>query len=331
MNVQRSDTFRKKFKNTVFMTMIPRYNFLINRIWHDNSTGLYIPKIICIEPTNYCNAKCIMCPNEIITRDRGSMNWELFTGIIEQAKAFEGRGLTIFLSKDGEPLLDPMIFERIEYAKKHLRRSIVNTVTNASLLDEEKADRLLATPLDCLTISIDGASETTYSKIRPGLEYSKVKANAESFLRKKKQMGSKLKVWLCMLESPLNIHEQDEYLKQWGDKADVILFKPMTNFLVRKTSVHGEEIGSKQLRRCAAAFHTMNIYWNGNIALCCWDYDNLVSLGNVADRSLLELFNGEGFKVVREKMKKKECSDVYPCKMCSRIYGYDQDIGVTLW
>ena len=48
------------------------------------------------------------------------MSWEIFTKVIEDCKDFEGMGLFIALSKDGEPLMDPLLFDKIKYIKDNL-------------------------------------------------------------------------------------------------------------------------------------------------------------------------------------------------------------------
>ena len=41
-----------------------------------------LPKVIYIETTNLCNAKCIMCPHERITRNPPYMKDEVFYKIV---------------------------------------------------------------------------------------------------------------------------------------------------------------------------------------------------------------------------------------------------------
>ena len=41
-----------------------------------------------IEATNFCNAKCVFCANQIIDRKRGFMSVELFKSFIEYQKNY---------------------------------------------------------------------------------------------------------------------------------------------------------------------------------------------------------------------------------------------------
>jgi MoaA/NifB/PqqE/SkfB family radical SAM enzyme len=264
-----------------------------------------------------------MCPHEKMKRKRGHMPWHIFTKIIDQSVEFEGSGLEIILHKDGEPLMDPLLFKRIEYIKNKMKKSTVHFNTNASLLNDENINNILNSPLDSILFSVDGASKATYEHIRVGLKYEIVKSNIENFFRKKNQNNTSIKVTMQMVVSKNNMHETAEYQKLWGDKADRIILKNMHNFLVQKTSIHGSDLSEKQLARCLMPFFMMLFYWNGNVGLCCWDYDNIVELGNIENDSLLSIFNNAKFRQIRDAMRKMDCKAIKPCNICSQIFGRD--------
>ena len=68
-----------------------------------------------VEPTNYCNLSCSMCPREL-NRPFGYMELNLFKKIIDESILY-GKRLIITLNKDGEPLLHPELTQMIKYAK----------------------------------------------------------------------------------------------------------------------------------------------------------------------------------------------------------------------
>ena len=87
--------------------------------------------------------------------------------------------------------------------------------------------------------------------------------------------------------------------------------------------MHGAELSETQLHRCIYPFNTMIIYSNGEVGLCCWDYDNEVKLGNIQKRSLLEVYNSEQFMKFRQAQIRMDCKDIELCSGCSQIYGRD--------
>jgi MoaA/NifB/PqqE/SkfB family radical SAM enzyme len=312
-----------RFKVNLFFAL-PFNTYIVNILKHKLFSGLYIPQVIQLEVTNYCNAKCILCPYTKITRPKGYMPWHIFEKIINECSQFEkGRGLKLILHKDGEPLMDPMLFKRIDYIKAKLKKSTVHFNTNATLLNEDKAINILNSSLDSITFSVDGTSKETYEKIREGLKYDVVVKNVNNFFDKKKELNKKIHVTMQMVVNKDNMHEIGKYKKLWGGKADRIFIKKAHNFLVQKTSVHGSDLSERQLSRCTQLFFLMLFYWNGDVALCCWDYDNLAGLGNIEKDSLLGIYNNAKFNVIRSAMKRKNCKYIKPCNICSQIYGKD--------
>ncbi|MBI3987178.1 MAG: radical SAM protein [Lentisphaerae bacterium] len=312
-----------RIRSAIYFGSIPWCNYAINPLQHGRWTGRFIPKSLYIETTNHCNAHCMMCPHDKMDRKRGHMDWAVFTKIVDECAGFEGRGLNLFLHKDGEPLLDPRLFERIAYARGKLPRSRIHFNTNAALLDADKAEKILRSGLTSIVCSVDGASPETYETIRQGLRYESVRSNVEAFLERKRAAGVSLRVILQMVVGRENRHEMELYRRLWTGKADAIVFKPMHNFLVQGTALRGGEIGAQQLARCTMPFRVMLIYWNGDVGLCCWDYNHSVSLGNVRENGLLELYNSPVFARARVAMQRKSCADFKPCNICSQIYGHD--------
>lgn len=283
----------------------------------------YIPKTIYIEATNFCNAACQMCPHEKMRRGQGCMSWELFKKIVDECKVFEGEGLQIFLHKDGEPLLDPLFFEKAKYIKANLCKSVVSFNSNAMLLDEGKSKELLGSGIDHVIFSVDGASREIYERIRVGLKHDIVKKNLDRFFELKKNSSSKIKATMQMAVCEDNKSEIEKYKEHWAKKADEVVFRSMHNFLDMGTSFKTKRLSKKQLFFCAQPFLLLMIYWNGDVGLCCWDYDNFCNIGNINNDSILNIYNNEYFKTIRTAMCKMRTKAIIPCNRCSQIYGQD--------
>ncbi len=298
----------------------PLYNLIRFGVW----TNKYIPEVIYLETTNNCNAKCFSCPRIKMKRPVGVMDWELFKKIIDDLKPYRGLNFTLHL--DGEPLMDPKLFERIKYIKKNLKNARVHFNTNVSLMNEEKIKGILESGLDSITFSVDGTSKKTYEKIKTGMSFEVMNKNVNNFFRIRKEMKKKKpQVIMQMVVSDINKHEVAEYKKTWGDKADKIFIKAMLNFMSQGTSIKTKEFSKKQLRRCFQPISLMPIYWDGKVGLCCWDYDHLADLGDIINKNVIDVFNSKKHNFIRQKMLRMECQDVKPCNICSQIYGQDMD------
>lgn len=82
------------------------------------------PLSLRVEPTSLCNFSCKFCANGNKERVRktnryhGHMELNLFKKIVMDVKEFEQHLKYLYLYKDGEPFLNPNLFEMIRYAKK---------------------------------------------------------------------------------------------------------------------------------------------------------------------------------------------------------------------
>lgn len=73
-----------------------------------------------------------------------------------------------------------------------------------------------------------------------------------------------------------------------------------------------------QGKRCAKPFRELSIRWDGNIAICCNDWRGVFKVGNVADSSLDQLWNGKRMRAARKKLYHGE-RDFGPCKGCDAV------------
>jgi MoaA/NifB/PqqE/SkfB family radical SAM enzyme/SAM-dependent methyltransferase len=287
----------------------------------------YLPLDIYIESTNMCNASCHMCPNRMMKRQRGIMDWGLFKRIIYKCLEIEGKGLNIFLHNQGEPLLDPMLAQKVSYIKAKLKKSITAFSTNASLLTKEKSEQLIKAGLDYIVISLDAVNRESYSQIREGLNFNNVVNNVNNLIHLKAEMKAPISITLQMVVCEQNKHEVNTFRNLWEGKARVVI-KPMHNFLTQNTSYLSKEISENQALPCMQPFMYLIIYWNGDMGLCCWDADKALDLGNICDGPIVEVFNSPKFREIRKAMLELDCKGLSLCSQCSQIYGNDMNLAI---
>lgn len=97
----------------------------------------------------------------------------------------------------------------------------------------------------------------------------------------------------------------------------------MHSYLDGEKSIQTKKNSTSQLNFCEDPFKLIVIYTNGSAGLCCWDYNNEYSIGNITNSSLLELFNSEKAELLRKAITSKQCKNIIPCNRCARIFGND--------
>ncbi|MBL6929246.1 MAG: radical SAM protein [Rhodospirillales bacterium] len=139
----------------------------------------YRPRLdwIQVEINTDCNANCIYCPSAITLSGRPAkrMPLDVFEKILPKlarsAQPSHWRTPTVHLQGWGEPFLNPDFFAMAEKAKS--AGCIVGTTTNATLLDEEIAARLVDSTIDTVSFSTAGIDERG-DRIRRGTSLTQV-------------------------------------------------------------------------------------------------------------------------------------------------------------
>jgi radical SAM protein with 4Fe4S-binding SPASM domain len=145
-----------------------------------------LPPHLQLEITSACNLRCTMCLVRYrppVNKLAGSMPIELYHRLLADVPV---RRLT--LQGLGEPLLSPHLPEMIAAA---VARDIrVGFNSNATLLNRRRAEELVASGLDWLHVSLDGAGPAVYEAIREGARFETVVANLAGLVEAKRRAGS---------------------------------------------------------------------------------------------------------------------------------------------
>ena len=153
------------------------------------------------------------------------MKEELFKKIIKQIEELEVP--SIKLNWRGEPLLNPKILEFIDLAKK-AGVIEVSINTNATTLDEKKAEKLINSGLDQIIFSFDGGSKKTYEKMRPGRfkdnKFDIIYENIKNFCLKKRELNKVFpitKIQMVMTKTTRN--EVGSFFNLFSDIIDDVV------------------------------------------------------------------------------------------------------------
>ncbi|MDY6895288.1 MAG: radical SAM protein, partial [Thermotogota bacterium] len=207
----------------------PIYNYFYEKEMHNMMKKyLEVPFRVMIENTNRCNADCVFCPHKNMKRKVGTMPFSFFKEIIGECISLDINYATVY--GFGEPLLDTNIIKKVEYAKSEgIER--VTTNTNAQHLTKEKAKGFIEFGLDEIYISLDAATEGTYKKIRPNLDFKKVEKNVLNLIKIREEIGgNRPVVILSYVESDANKNETQDFISKWKRVVDNISISQIHNW-----------------------------------------------------------------------------------------------------
>lgn len=312
-----------QFSKNLFFQLInlPLVNFFYRQIYGFNIdkklTRFQLPDLVAsIEPSNVCNSKCRMCPYPTMKRPKEVMSTALFAKIVDDCL---GEGIKTFnLNFYNEPFLDPYIFERIKYLKSKGAR--VQLFSNASIVDEDCANKILSSGLDRIDFSIDGAKKETYESIRQGLQFEIVVKNVLYLINQKKKLNlQKPKIRVIFVRQELNEVELAEFKHFWEGNADSIIISFDDNR--NKTSFFFKDKTIQQTAfPCRKLWSEIIVMSNGMVALCCVDANGEVILGDFNRQTLKEIWNSKKFRQIRKLHLDFKADDLALCKTCVHPY-----------
>ena len=276
------------------------------------------PFMLMVEPSSLCNLHCPLCAvgSGKLTRKQGHMPLDQFRRIIDEMGPYL---VHLTLWNQGEPFLNPDLLAMIRYAKT--RKMATLTSTNGHFLDSrERAERLVASGLDDLIISLDGATPETYQGYRKGGDFQQVIRGIRHLVRAKRHLGSSLPyIELQFLVMKHNQHEIETFRALAGDlQVDRISLKTLQvetaqegrRYLPDRQAHRRYILEAQSLRLKGRIRNNCRWIWfcpvinsDGTVCACCFDKDNEFPLGNIfRSGSLAKIWHGEKYRVFRQRI-----------------------------
>lgn len=279
---------------------------------------LRFPKLISLELTNACNARCIMCPRDQLTRKIGNLSMDVVEKLCKDAYKKPLRKINLF--GFGESLLHPKLIEIITYIKKALPEVELNLSTNAQLLDDELASKLLASRVDKINIDIDGVTKQTYEGIRKQLTFETVIENTKRLIDKRNRLSSNTEISVTIIAMDLTKEEIKPFKRFWAGIADTVYVNHYNTW----TGVFPDRnINKPQIVTftfpCKNPWREMIINYDGNVAFCCMDFNSTIVVGNIMNQSIEEIWRGEKMERLRQLHLNGRYKEIPICSRCNEF------------
>ncbi len=274
------------------------------------------PVEIALELTNYCNLRCVMCPNPTLKRARGYMTEALFkkvTGDISHEKGF------LFLPQGfGELLLHKKLFELLDFAFK-LGTGPIVVLTNGMLLNEINLPGLL-NRVDVIIVTIDGVTAKTYESIRVGGSLRTVTHNIEKLIEMRGGNQTPHLV-LRIIEMKETEGEIDSFKDFWSDRiggGDIIQvagFNDWTGKVVYRGITEMRQ--ERERTPCRMLWKNLSVYYDGQVSPCCYDAEGDLIIGNAFQETLQDIWNGSYLRNIRHFHTSHQFEKIPICSKCN--------------
>ena len=288
-----------------------------------------------IEPTNKCNLDCQMCMRQEAFGDGENMGLETFKHIYDQFKP-----ASITLNGWGEPLLNAELGQMIEYAQS--RGTTVNVTTNGLLLKRKYAEIIavglskLNVSLDTVNLAYyqeirrNSTLELVVEGIRLFNEHKSAKQKLQvsavlvertlddmfPFVDQMADLG------IATLHFEPLLFYREEYKALLGKYADRTIYRRRLEEIMRYVQTKGIASDIDQVMRnlrfkfdayenprqpgfrdCLLPWYGIYVNVKGHVHVCCArGHVRSGSLGNALEEDILTLWNGRGYRMVRENL-----------------------------
>jgi len=254
-----------------------------------------------VELSSKCNANCIMCPRNKLTRKHELMSLDA----IKTLSGWFPADAKVMLCGLGEPLLNRNIHFLISSLKA--RNLEVGITTNGFLLTEDVVKLIVKDGISLIQVSFNGSTEKIYSSIMKNSCFDSVVKNLR-YLAKIKPPELTVKLAVTIQE------------KNKDDIEGIKKFASSLGFEVFLRNIHSRSgalaLANTQVNNsagCGILPKVTFIAANGDVLSCCQDLGGKFILGNVNKNSFEE--------VVRKKREIIEKDSWFSiCKYCDDEY-----------
>jgi len=262
------------------------------------------------------------------------MEEQLFISIIDQLSSFTSY-LNLYFQ--GEPYLNPRLFDFIKYARS--KKMYVISSTNGHYLSEETASGTVKSGLNKLIISLDGTDQKAYESYRAGGSFNTVVNGITKLVKAKRELhSSKPYLVIQFLVLKTNQHQMDE-IKKLGKKlgVDKVEFKSAQfyryqdgNPLMPEVDKYSRyrkipdvsgsfiryQIKNTLPRHCFRMWSSCVITWDGKVVPCCYDKDAHHLLGDMTADPVSTIWKSKMTDHFRKQiLDEREKIDI--CQNCS--------------
>ncbi|HHT9158330.1 MAG TPA: radical SAM/SPASM domain-containing protein [Candidatus Brocadiaceae bacterium] len=289
------------------------------------------PFTLFISPSQTCNFKCVYCSQSMNANQKKQygfsqklQDFSLFVRLAHQAAEFPKKFKRVLLTGLGEPLTNPRIAEMVKMLAYLNVAEKYEVFTNASLLTPELSKKLIEAGLTGLRISVQGLTAKKYKEIcGVNIDFDTFVERIRFFYQNKGNCTVYIKIIDECLEGE---QEREKFFKIFGDICDDIFVEnlvkaqPMMGDYDGKVSntktFYGETAEKREV--CPYMFYTLQTDSVGNAFPCPpLGLPHSFSLGNIEEKSLMEIWNGEKLKKLRISHLRKNNSKAAVCKQCT--------------
>jgi len=245
-----------------------------------------------IEASTNCRYNCFICPHNKMKRKHENMSLTLFTQCLNNVLKTTKQYTSVTFAGMGEPMMDPTLLDKMAICRDHDMK--INLLTNAYFLTEKNFAEMQRAGLKSIRISMYGTDDATYSKMHGANHFGAVQRTIETIAKE-----ATIPVILTLnVVSGINEDIMFDWIKRWQLKVSLLEVWRPHNWVYGRVF---REVQEQKVKTCGRPTSgPLQIQVDGTVNMCCFDYDGLLTLGDLKWEPLGDIFESKLYKKILE-------------------------------
>ncbi len=277
---------------------------------------MHLLKYIQIETTTTCNQRCYFCPVSTGKRPKTTMTLDMLQKILDNLQPYSHQIEKIYTNGFNEPTFDKMIVEKMQILHDYHCNTQLNT--NASGLTPNLLHKLLDTGLKEFCINLSSLNKDYYKLTRKSQDLDNVVSNLHYLLKINEQ---NITTQILILGSLDKQHAENikDIVQEFSYSHAQIIVCPAVDFAGLPNYTKLQIKPYESLKGC---FAKRDLEWlhftpSGQTILCCQDYQEKYSVGNILSESIPQLYSNEQFSQFRQWVSGEQIApEDFICRTC---------------
>ncbi|MBI5248857.1 MAG: radical SAM protein [Desulfomonile tiedjei] len=265
-------------------------------------------RVLDVETTNVCNARCSFCAYRFRKRPSGIMSLDLFSALVDRYVVYGGGDLSL-TPLVGDPLVDKDLIRKIRRARSHPSIKEISFATNLIALDRHGAENLLTSGVNWIFVSTSIGNRDMYRTIYGVDKYERVMANLFTLLKTNNELGRPVSISVSLrcskpyrkVFSSAHYRRAVELLGRYISIIDDD-YVNWTGLIREEDLPAGNKFRRVRDRKepCEQLYHGLQVHVNGDVSLCCCvDIHGDLLVGNVHEDSIEDIWRGNAIRGIR--------------------------------
>jgi radical SAM protein with 4Fe4S-binding SPASM domain len=169
-------------------------------------------------------------------------------------------------------------------------------------------------------ISLDSLDKEVLEKQRSGADYENIISNIDALYSHPHRDN---KIVIQAVRTKLNEWEDLEYdMKKRWPGVDVSIREMVSGRIEGAEKLETKQRDFSDRKPCLQAFNRLVFSSSGDAMPCCVNITEQLSMGNIKNHTIKEIFNSDKAKAIRTKLQNKTLFKYEPCASCSSFESF---------